>query len=128
MKQNKSRDDFGSSYYSDGTSSWLDSALWDAPGPEGMLTITQLPEEVLKVVNGLLEDKDRIEKAGLNYPIVLTPEGNLADGYHRVAKAILEGKTRVPAKFLRKMPLPYRRAGLWRRFLNLIHDLTERTD
>jgi hypothetical protein len=32
---------------------------------------------------------DRIQNADMQHPILLTPEGSLADGYHRLAKAIL---------------------------------------
>jgi hypothetical protein len=46
-----------------------------------------------------------VQKADLDYPIILTPEGNIADGRHRLAKAILLGHTTVRIKRLKEMPV-----------------------
>lgn len=46
----------------------------------------------------------RVEKADLSYPILLDDRGYICDGWHRVAKAILEGRTTIKAKRLLFMP------------------------
>lgn len=49
----------------------------------------------------------RIDKASLDYPVIMTPKGYICDGWHRVAKAIMEGRTSVKAVRLKVMPEPY---------------------
>ena len=44
--------------------------------------------------------------ADLSYPIILGPTGNVLDGVHRVAKAMLAGQTTVRAVRLPAMPPP----------------------
>lgn len=48
----------------------------------------------------------RVEKADLNYPIIIDDTGYICDGWHRVAKAILLGHTTIKAKRLNLMPQP----------------------
>jgi hypothetical protein len=43
------------------------------------------------------EDVERIEKANLAYPVIVTGKHTIVDGYHRIAKAYLENKTQVDA-------------------------------
>lgn len=50
----------------------------------------------------------RVEKADLSYPIILDSSGYICDGWHRVAKAILQGKTTIKAKRLEVMPEPFK--------------------
>jgi hypothetical protein len=50
----------------------------------------------------------RVEKADLQYPVIIDSTGYICDGWHRVAKAILEGKTTIRAKRLEVMPEPYK--------------------
>lgn len=49
----------------------------------------------------------RVQKADLSYPIILDSDGYICDGWHRVAKAILEGRTTIKAKRLLIMPEPF---------------------
>ena len=49
----------------------------------------------------------RVEKADLSYPVILDSSGYICDGWHRVAKAILQGRTTIKAKRLLVMPEPY---------------------
>lgn len=51
----------------------------------------------------------RVEKADLSFPIILDSDGYICDGWHRVAKAILEGRTTIKAKRLFVMPEPYKK-------------------
>ena len=39
----------------------------------------------------------RIQKADLRHPIIMRSDGYIIDGWHRVAKAILEGKETIKA-------------------------------
>lgn len=48
----------------------------------------------------------RCQEANLKYPIILSPEGYIVDGWHRVAKAIMKGDTVIKAKRLKVMPDP----------------------
>ena len=50
----------------------------------------------------------RVEKADLQYPVIIDSTGYICDGWHRVAKAILEGKTTIKAKRLEVMPEPFK--------------------
>lgn len=56
----------------------------------------------------LLYHIKRIEKASMEYPVILTPDGVVCDGWHRIAKAILNGDTTIKAVKLSIMPEPDR--------------------
>jgi len=55
-------------------------------------------------VRDILDHTERIENADLNYPIILTPEGCVADGCHRIVRAIKEGKDSILTIKLKTMP------------------------
>lgn len=46
----------------------------------------------------------RTKDVDLKYPILLDDDGIICDGWHRVAKALIEGKTSIKAIRLEKMP------------------------
>lgn len=46
----------------------------------------------------------RTHNTDLKYPIIIDDRGTVADGYHRIAKAIFEGKTTIKAYRLKYMP------------------------
>ena len=46
----------------------------------------------------------RVQDCSLEYSILLDDKGIICDGYHRVVKAILEGRTTIKAIRLQKMP------------------------
>lgn len=48
----------------------------------------------------------RVNDCSLEYPIILDDEGIIADGYHRLCKAILEGRETIKAIRLTSMPAP----------------------
>ena len=48
----------------------------------------------------------RVIDADLSYPIIQAPEGWIMDGYHRIVKAIIEGKTTIKAVRLPVLPEP----------------------
>lgn len=50
----------------------------------------------------------RVRDCSLEYPIILDDFGQIADGYHRLCKAILEGRETIKAIRLEAMPAPDR--------------------
>ena len=46
----------------------------------------------------------RVMKTDLAYPILLDDHGTICDGWHRVAKAVMEGRTTIKAIRLQEMP------------------------
>ena len=50
----------------------------------------------------------RVKETSLEYPIILDDFGQIADGYHRLCKAILEGRETIKAIRLEEMPAPDR--------------------
>ncbi len=51
----------------------------------------------LPTPRSFLEHMRLVLAADLRYPIILDREGRLMDGMHRVCKAVLEGKSAIPA-------------------------------
>ncbi len=54
----------------------------------------------------LIEHYRLIQEADLSYPIILSEEGRVMDGMHRVAKAVLEGRETIDAVQFDKDPKP----------------------
>ena len=54
----------------------------------------------------IVEHMRLIEEADLSHPIILSSEGGVMDGMHRVAKALLEGKEKIDAIQFIKDPEP----------------------
>lgn len=50
----------------------------------------------------------RVNEVSLDYPIILDNNGRVADGTHRICKAILEGRETIKAIRLLEMPAPDR--------------------
>jgi len=48
----------------------------------------------------------RVMNSDLSIPIIISPAGGILDGYHRIAKALLEGREYVMAYRLLDMPEP----------------------
>jgi hypothetical protein len=46
---------------------------------------------------GVVEHAGLIQGADLSFPIILSSDGSVMDGMHRVAKAVLLGRTTIPA-------------------------------
>lgn len=47
-----------------------------------------------------------IGETDLNFPIILSSDGRIMDGMHRVAKALLEGRRTIEAVRFRQDPEP----------------------
>lgn len=102
--------------YSDGEHSWADADLWAAAG-ECPVVYRRVSELILderiystQVSDGrlsdLLLDVRRAIAADLSYPVILTPDGWLCDGAHRILKAIIVGAKELPVVTLDSMPEP----------------------
>lgn len=87
------------------------------------LPIEKIAVENLKLstmYDDLEENLNRIKNANLKYPIIITPDGFVADGMHRIMKAMCEGKEFVLAKRLKQMPkpLPQEAVDKWNRLID----------
>ena len=60
-------------------------------------------------VRAVVEHLQLINEVDLSYPIILSVEGRVMDGMHRIARALLEGRKMVPAvRFTESIPADYR--------------------
>jgi hypothetical protein len=57
-------------------------------------------------VRNIVEHCRLIHEVQPGYPIVLDPQGHVMDGMHRVARALLDGRSSISAKRLRQLPEP----------------------
>jgi hypothetical protein len=57
-------------------------------------------------VRTLVRHMELVQQADLRYPVILGAEGQLMDGMHRVARALLEGRATVPAVRFPDQPEP----------------------
>jgi hypothetical protein len=57
-------------------------------------------------VRGVVEHVRLIEEVDMTHPIILGPDGRVMDGMHRVARALLEGRTTIPAVRFEQLPEP----------------------
>lgn len=71
--------------------------------PLACVDLSVLPFQV-KSMKDLLFQMQRVYKTELEYPIILDDKGVIADGYHRVIKALLLGRTSIKAKRIMEMP------------------------
>ena len=55
-------------------------------------------EKTVPSCKSLVEHMKLINEASLDYPILLSSDGRVMDGMHRVAKALLQGETKIKAK------------------------------
>ena len=78
----------------------MDKPLWNDD-------LTDEPFECNQLHKFIFQCK-RVLNCSLDYPIILDDYGQIADGYHRLCKAILEGKETIKAIRLLEMPAPDR--------------------
>ena len=89
---------------------WKESTLWEAAKdltpfeiPIVALDTSFSPWE-LENINQIVYHFDRVSKVESRYPIILDEFGNVRDGFHRILKAITEGKSTIKAVRLNIMP------------------------
>ena len=88
---------------------WEVSVLWEAakgltPEPVDLATLDEATDPNQWVCHWrdpthpwMVPELARIEAADLSYPVLFHPAGWLMDGMHRVAKALMSGRTTVMA-------------------------------
>jgi hypothetical protein len=57
-------------------------------------------------VRAIVEHARLIRDADLSFPVILGPDGRVMDGMHRIARAMLEGRTEVSAVRFPALPEP----------------------
>ena len=102
-----------------GRAFWITEKLWRAA--EG-LPVTRIPLAVIAEFEqdcwfqgkhaptclAVAEHARRIQEADLSYPVILSADGRLMDGGHRVAKAYLRGDADIAAVRFEADPEPER--------------------
>ena len=63
-------------------------------------------DEGAPTVRNVVAHFQLIQEADLAYPIILGPDGRVMDGMHRIARALVEGRTTIDAVRLRELPPP----------------------
>ncbi len=76
----------------------LDLPLWCINQSYKPFSLDNLKDFIFQV--------QRVNNCSIEYPIILDDEGTIADGYHRVCKAILNGEETIKAIRLKEMPSP----------------------
>lgn len=67
------------------------------------IDLSRMPWSMPSVVS-FIDHMYRCENSDLKYPVILDDEGCIADGWHRIAKAILLGKETIKTIRLEEMP------------------------
>jgi hypothetical protein len=57
-------------------------------------------------VRKVIEHFRLVGEVDLSYPTILGPDNRVMDGMHRVARALLDGRTAIRAKRVRELPEP----------------------
>jgi hypothetical protein len=101
----------------EGRAYWLTEQLWEAAKdlPVRRIAIADIPEfeqdcwfggRNLPSCRAVAEHARRIMAADLAHPIILSSDGQLMDGGHRIAKAWLAGATEIDAVRFESDPPP----------------------
>ena len=100
-------------WFGDGTHRWNARTLWKAAEglPSSRVPVAKLLAERGSRIESLgpldlLDEMRRVQRARLSFPLILTPDGFIADGWHRLLKAALRNLKFVRAVRLVKMPPP----------------------
>ena len=90
-----------------GRGHWLTEKLWAAAAglPVFRIAIADIPEfdqdcwflGRVPSLRQVAAHAARIQSADLSYPIILSADGRLMDGGHRIARAWIEGRTEIDA-------------------------------
>lgn len=114
VKLRTADDWFEAQYFVDGHEAWKVETLWEAAEdlPAYDVPLVGMNIDISPwddVTNNFLDYLSHVKlimNADLDYPIILTPLGSIADGRHRIGKAIIEGQTTIKVKRLPFMPEP----------------------
>jgi hypothetical protein len=99
-----------------GDRGWYIETIWQAALG---VPVTEVPIDTIReidedcwfqgqpvTVRAVIDHARRIEGADLSMPIILASDGQVLDGMHRIAKAVLIGRTSVTAQRLAADPNP----------------------
>lgn len=99
--------------YSCNDNAWCVSDLWEAAKDLPILEVPLIgmktdlcPWDDMGDFLQFCKHAKLSQEADLSYPIILDPHGNIADGRHRFAKAIMEGHRTIKVQRLVEMPTP----------------------
>lgn len=62
------------------------------------------PRSILPTCRAVAEHARDIYEADLSYPIIISPTGEVLDGWHRICKAFIQGVEELDAVQLAEMP------------------------
>jgi hypothetical protein len=57
-----------------------------------------------RTARAIAEHVKRVNETSLDYPILLCPDGFIMDGWHRVIKALVDGKETIKAVRFKELP------------------------
>ena len=57
-------------------------------------------------VRAVVEHAERIRTVDPSHPILLGPDGRIMDGMHRIARAVLDGRSTIEARRFPELPEP----------------------
>jgi hypothetical protein len=69
-------------------------------------TVYWFDETETPTVRRVVEHLRLINEVDMGYPIILGPDGRVMDGMHRIARALLEGRTSIRAVRFEHVPEP----------------------
>lgn len=104
---------FGESHYVRGNLKWRADTLYKFAEQEGLtefdyplVAFNMSVNDVFALENlsDFIFQMKRVSNCDYSIPIILDDYGQAADGYHRVCKAILDGKESIKAIRLNRMP------------------------
>jgi len=101
--------------FSDGRDVWNVEHLWFAARglPVDSVEVSNLPEPDMNVApDEMLDFLRRVMNAQMGYPILLTPDGRVADGRHRLVRARVEGRPYIMVQRFKVMPEPMMRMSV----------------
>lgn len=91
---------------------WLTKELAQCPGIRTTLDIASMDLDIqpwdLKSFWDFIGHCIDVSECDMKYPVILHPKGWVMNGWHRIAKALLEGKTTIDAIRLTELPKFYK--------------------
>ncbi len=98
---------------------WRVESLWEASKTLPIITVKIAdfpdmdevlwfggPKDIQPTCREVTKHSKQIQEADLSYPIVLSADGEVWDGMHRMASATLQGITELPAVQFTENPKP----------------------
>lgn len=74
--------------------------------PLAGIDLSYSPWTSLSNVKQIANHFKRVQLANLDYSVILDDHGYIADGWHRIVKALVDGKSTIKAIRIQEMPQP----------------------